>query len=98
MSAVLSAAGTFTPLATDLTKFADTNGDLAGGGALPIAPTDLQTEPDEIRQLVRVFQDGWGAQLGTNKRLDYWATCLLVEMMLKAHRESNGRPRPGSLA
>jgi|SRR5215472_12223806 len=41
--------------------------------------------PNELWQFVTLAQLGWGAQLGTNKRINLWSTIVLLQEMLKAY-------------
>lgn len=98
--AVLSAAGTWTPLQTDLSQMQDTMGSGQQGQLPAVAIADLTAAsttapfasvPDEIVQMIKLAQAGWGTQLGANKRLDYWSTCMLLELFLQAHRTKGVR-------
>jgi len=90
--ASLSSTGAFTGLATDLTPYEDTQ--RPSVVALKMAGVDLQTPPDEIRQMIRIFQDGWGALLGSGKRLDYWVTVRMLELYLQTTK-NDGIQRSG---
>jgi len=92
--ATLSSSGNWTGLSTSLAPILDT--------ALPAPLTvnnlqgvDFVNPPDEIRQFLRLAQDGWGATVGAGKRLDFTATVLLVEKFLQAYKQQ-GLPRSGN--
>ncbi len=90
-SAAQTDSGTFTALSTNLAAIEDS----AIGGAthdVAIHPNDLDTIPDEIQQVVHMFQKGWGAQLGAGQRLGLWATVALLEKFLQAYKQ-RGAPR-----
>lgn len=93
MAATLSSSGTWTGLSTTLTDFEDTAKPIPG--SITIHPTDLATIPDEIRQMIRLAQDGWGASIGAGKRLDFWCTVTLLEKFFSAYR-ALGVPRSGN--
>src|SRR5436853_4394124 len=46
--------------------------------------------PSEVRQTVDLFARGFGAALGTNKKLGHWATALLLRDMLTAYVNTHG--------
>jgi hypothetical protein len=94
MSALFTISGTFTALSTNLTPLEDKTATSTDGAAFTIHPNDLQNVPDEINQMIRTFQIGWGGQLGTNKRTDYQATINLIQKMLLS-LQRKGLPRQG---
>lgn len=89
----LSSSGTWTALKSNLAKVEDVA--KAGPLATFLHPDDLGAPPDEIRQMIRLAQDGWGALLGTNRRLDFWTTAKMVQLMLQAYTQP-GAPRSGN--
>lgn len=88
MSATFTTVGTFTPLATNLVPYQDT---VAGNQMIApvISQLDLATLPDEVHQMILNFQAGWGAALGTNARLGYWATVALLQKFLTNYINTN---------
>ena len=92
MAATLSYTGTPTGLATDLSLYEDVL--KPSHLTLNVNPADLESLPDEIRQLVDVFQQLWGNQIGSGKRLEFSVTIRLLELMLQAYK-GIGLPRSG---
>ena len=92
MSATLSSSGDFTGLATDLSGYEDV--DRPAHLTVNIAAADMQTPPTEIADMIRLFQDGWGALLGAGKRLDFSVTVRLLELFLQSYK-NQGLPRSG---
>jgi hypothetical protein len=90
--AQLSSTGTWSPLATNLVPMQDIN---VGSQlvAFNIAPADLLNPPDEVRQLIRLAQDGWGGLIGSGNRLGYYATVVLLREFFTAYGNL-GTPRP----
>lgn len=95
MSAVLASTGSWTGLATPLADYEDIN--RPAHLTVRPAPDDLQSPPDEIRQMIRLFQDGWGSIIGSGKRLDFSVTIRLLEAFLQTYK-SQGLPRSGDRA
>jgi len=48
--------------------------------------------PNEVWQFLQLAQLGWGAQLGTNRRISIQAVLVLLQEMLKVY-ENLGQPR-----
>ena len=92
MAAVLAYTGTPTGLATDLSLYEDAV--KPPHLTLNVNPSDLQNIPDEIRQLVALFQLLWGNQIGSGKRLEFSVTIRLLEQFLQAYK-GLGLPRSG---
>ena len=84
MAGVVTGSGTFTTLQTNLVPLQENqaNGQLI---ALNINPNDLLTIVPEIWQTINMFQKFWGAQVGANINLDYWATAALLQKFLTAY-------------
>jgi len=96
MAASITSSGTFTTLQTNLVPLAE-NVANAQAIALNINPNDLLTIVPEIQQMIRVFQDGWGAQVGTNVHLDFWATMVLLQKFFTGY-VNQGVTRPPATA
>lgn len=90
MPSALTYTGAWTGLTTDLTPYADTA--LSPPTRIAIHPNDLRSIPDEIRQMVRLVQDGWGANLGTGLKLDFWSAYKLLKEFLDAYGTAAGIP------
>jgi hypothetical protein len=92
MAATLTFTGTATGLATDLTPYEDVL--RPPHLTLNLAGADLESVPDEIRQVIDIFQRMWGAQIGSGKRLDQSVTIRMLELFLQAYKNP-GLPRSG---
>lgn len=92
MPASITFTGTATGLATDLAAYEDVR--QPAHLTVNVAPADLQAVPDEIRQIIDVCQRMWGAQIGTDKRLDQSVTIRILELLLQAYK-GGGLPRSG---
>lgn len=92
MSAAFTTSGAFTGLRTNLAPYEDTQ--KSPHTTLSLDPLDLQNPPDEIREMIETFQEGWGALLGAGKRLDFWTTVRMIELFLQTYSNS-GIPRSG---
>lgn len=91
--ATISSANAWTGLKTNLAPYEDVQ--QPAPMTVKIHPDDLANPPDEIGQFLRLAQAGFGALLGSGKRLDFGTTIQLVEQFLKTYK-TQGFPRSGS--
>lgn len=49
--------------------------------------------PQELIQFIQLAQLGWGAQLGTNRRINFWAAAELIAQMIDS-LQNQGVPFP----
>lgn len=82
--ATFTTVGTFTRLRTDLTPMDES---VTGGAmySLSINPIDLSSVPQEIPEIIKNFQAGWGAQIAAGHRVGHWSTAVLLRDMLTAY-------------
>lgn len=89
MPAVISSTpDAWDPLQTDLRPFAEEvvlNRFEEGIDTSGLNGQDFLTLPQEVDEFIKLAQIGWGAQLGTGKRIGYWPTVALLQNLLTAH-------------
>jgi hypothetical protein len=92
---IASTPDAWTPLQTDLRPFAE---DVAlqrfeeGTDTSGLNGQDFLTLPGEVDQFIKLAQLGWGAQLGSGKRIGYYQVIALLQNMLTAQL-GRGVPR-----
>jgi hypothetical protein len=84
MAIITSSPDAWSPLATDLTKWAE-DVVLQRFEEPVIDGRDLEVFPPELDQMIQLAQIGWGAQLGSGERIGYWAAVALIQNFLTAH-------------
>jgi deoxyribodipyrimidine photolyase-like uncharacterized protein len=95
MPATITYSGTPTGLATNLAQYEDAA--QPAHLTLQMHPDDLQSPPDEIRQIIDTCQRMWGAQIGSGKRVDFSVTVRMLLLLLQSYIQQ-GLPRSGDRA
>lgn len=95
MGATITYTGTPTGLATNLAAYEDAQH--PAHLTVQLHPDDLNSPPDEIRQIIDTCQRMWGEQIGSGKRVDFSVTVRLLTLLLQSYIQQ-GLPRSGDRA